>query len=312
MQIDLRLNGYLFGCLVLIAFWLATRIAVGFKGRRGMLHELWWGSITCALLGFTEPLFVPEYWNPPSILKFGRWDFESFPFCFAVGGISAVLTEMEPVKGFIVALQFRLHMMVRWILRLVSRATGGRLHARILDEPPWNTLIPRDQLRIENMLLVTFILAMFGAVSQFQLNIIYKAAIVSFSAGLMIAWRRPGLRWQILGGGISFTVIYAVVLMVTGWRYPDFYDHWNLRALSGIRILGAPAEEYLYAVTFGAFWAPLYEAWKQTRIHDEAARQYGSHAAYASLAPAVAMKADIPAEVATGQTESLKSMGANK
>jgi hypothetical protein len=311
-QIDLRMNGYLFGCLVLMAFWLLTRVAVGLKEKRGMLRELWWGSITCAALGFTEPLFVPEYWSPPSILKFGRWDFESFPFCFAVGGISAVLTEIGPVKGFIVDLQFRLHMILRWILRLVSRSSGGRLHARMLDRPPVNVLIPRDQLRIENMLLVTFILAVFGAVGQFHLNIIYKSAIVSFSSALMIAWRRPGLRWQILGGGISFTVIYTVVLVVTGYRYPNFYDHWNLQVLSGIRTLGAPAEEYLYAFTFGAFWAPLYEAWKQTRIHDEVAREHASEGAYALLPPAVAMKANLPPEVTMGQSESLKSMGAKK
>ena len=311
-QIDLRMNGYLFGCLVLMAFWLVTRVAVGLTGRRGMLRELWWGSITCAALGFTEPLFVPEYWNPPSILKFGRWDFESFPFCFAVGGISAVLTEIEPVKGFIVDLQFKLHTMLRWVLRLVSRASGGRLHARMLDQPPSNYLIPRDQLRIENMLLVTFILAVFGAVGQFHLNIIYKAAIVSFTSALMIAWRRPGLRWQILGGGISFTVIYTVVLVVTGYRYPNFYDHWNLQVLSGIRILGAPAEEYLYAVTFGAFWAPLYEAWKQTRIHDEAAREHALEGAYALIPPAVAMRANLAPDVPVGQTEPVKSAGARK
>jgi hypothetical protein len=293
----LTLNGYLFGCLVLMAFWLITRVAVGLKGTRGMLRELWWGSITCAALGFTEPLFVPSYWDPPSILKLWRWDFESFPFCFAVGGITAIVTEMEPVKGFIVDLQFKLHKLLRGLLRLVSHATGHRFHARMLDEPAVNFLIPRNQLRIENMLLVTFIIAVFGATGQFGLNIIYQSALVCFSSAVMIAWRRPGLRWQILGGGISFTVIYTVALVVTGHFYPDFYDHWNLAALSGKRFLGAPAEEYLYAFTFGAFWAPLYEAWKQTRIHDDAARAHAAQKAYAPLDPLVVMKADLAPDV---------------
>jgi Lycopene cyclase len=296
-HLDLTMNGYLFGCLVLMAFWLITRFLVGITRKRAMLRELWWGSIACAALGFTEPLFVPSYWNPPSILKLWRWDFESFPFCFAVGGITAVVTEMEPVKGFIVDLQFRLHKLLRGILGLISRATGHWLHARMLDQPPVNFLIPRNQLRIENMLLVTFIVAVFGATGQFGLNIIYQSALVCFSSALMIAWRRPGLRWQILGGGISFTVIYTVVLVLTGQFYPSFYDHWNLAALSGKRFLGAPAEEYLYAFTFGAFWAPLYEAWKQTRIHDDAARAHASEKAYARIDPLVVLKADPPPDV---------------
>lgn len=294
---DLTMNGYLFGCLVLMAFWLVTRFLVGGTSKRAMLRELWWGSITCATLGLTEPLFVPSYWDPPSILKFWRWDFESFPFCFAVGGIAAVVTEMEPVKGFIVNLQFKLDSILRGILRLVSRATGHRLHARILDQAPVNFLIPRNQLRIENMLLVTFIVAVFGATGQFGLNIIYQSALVCFSSAVMIAWRRPGLRWQILGGGVSFTVIYTVVLVLTGHFYPHFYDHWNLKALSGKKFLGAPAEEYLYAFTFGAFWAPLYEAWKQVRIHDEAARSHATRGAYAPLDPLVVLKAHLPPDV---------------
>jgi hypothetical protein len=296
-QFEFSLNGYLFGCLVLLAFWLITRVAVGLMGKRSTLRELWWGSFTCAALGFTEPLFVPSYWDPPSILKFWRWDFESFPFCFAVGGITALVTELEPVKSFIVNLQFTLHKLLRGILSVVSRVSGRRLHARMLDQPPSNFLIPRDQLRVENMLLVTFIVAIFGATGQFGLNIIYQSALVCFASALMIAWRRPGLRWQILGGGVSFTVIYTVVLVVTGHFYPNFYDHWNLAALSGRRFLGAPAEEYLYAFTFGAFWAPLYEAWKQTRIQDEAARTYASEKPYTRLDPLVVMKADLPPDV---------------
>ncbi len=270
------MNGYLFGCFLLLAFWLLIRLfGLGLTKQRWMLREFWWASFTCAALGFTEPLFVPQYWSPPSILKFGRWDFESFPFCFAVGGISAVLTELPPFKGFLLDLYFGCERILRWLLALASRITGGRIHPALLDRPAVSVLIPRDQLRIENMLLVTFCLAVFGVTGQFAINIIYKAAIVCLSSALWIAWRRPSLLWQIPGGGISFTLLYTIVLVVTGLRYPDFYNHWNLKALSGIRIFGAPAEEYLYAFTFGAFWAPLYEAWKQSRIMEEPASPLG-------------------------------------
>lgn len=288
------MNGYLFGCLLLLAFWLLTRLALGLRRKRGLLREFWWASLACAGLGLTEPLFVPEYWSPPSIVKFGHWDFESFPFCFAVGGLSAVLTELPPFKGFLVDLYFSFERIWRGVLALVSRKTGGRIHARLLDQPAVSGLIPQDQIRLENMLLVTFALSVFGATSQFGINIIYKAALVSFSSALLIAWRRPSLRWQILGGGISFTLIYTVILVVTGYRYPGFYDHWNLPALSGIRILGAPAEEYLYSFTFGALWSPLYEAWKQSRIQDESARRLAAYPSAFITAGTGAERVDSP------------------
>ncbi|HXC43251.1 MAG TPA: lycopene cyclase domain-containing protein [Candidatus Dormibacteraeota bacterium] len=269
-QIDLRMNAYLFGCVLLLGFWLLIRLfALGLTKQRWMLREFWWASFTCAALGFTEPLFVPSYWTPPSILRVWRWDFESFPFCFAVGGIAAVLCELPGIKGFLLDFYYNLERILRWLLMLVSTITGGRLHAAMLERPSVSILIPRDQLRIENMLLITFALAVFGVTGQFAINIIYKSAIVCLSSAAWIVWRRPSLRWQLLGGAISFTLLYTIVLVVTPLRYPDFFNYWNLQALSGIRILGAPAEEYLYAFTFGAFWAPLYEAWKQTRIMEE-------------------------------------------
>ena len=123
----------------------------------------------------------------------------------------------------------------------------------------------KDQVRIENMMLLTFFAAIFGTTAHFGLNIIYDAAIVCVATAGFIWWRRPKLRWQILGGGIAFTIIYMIVLVVVGKIYPEFYDHWNLKELSGKCFVGAPIEEYLFAFTFGLFWAPLYEVWKDEK-----------------------------------------------
>jgi hypothetical protein len=44
--------------------------------------------------GLTEPLFVPRYWDPPSLFNLAAttgFDIESLIFCFAIGGIGAVL-----------------------------------------------------------------------------------------------------------------------------------------------------------------------------------------------------------------------------
>jgi hypothetical protein len=265
IQVNLTMNPYLFGSLLLLALWWVTFIALRFTGKRDQIPEFWWASFSCALLGITEPLFVPEYWNPPSILKIGRWDVESFVFCFAVGGMAAVLTELPKIKSFLVRLYFGFEQIVRSVLSVFSKFTRGRLHARILDRPSSSRLVPREQTRIENMLLVTFAVGMFGATSHFSLNIIYDVAFVCIATAMMIGWRRPSLRWQILGGGLSFTIIYTVVLVIMDKLYPAFYNHWNLEALSGIFFLDAPIEEYLFSFTFGIFWAPLYEAWKEVR-----------------------------------------------
>ncbi len=135
---------------------------------------------------------------------------------------------------------------------IVRRKAAGTPHS---VDPDW--------VRIENMILVVAFIAMFGAMAQFGLNIIYDAAIVCVVTALFVGWRRPGLRWQILGGGLTFLVIYTVVLVVTGLVYPNFYDHWNIADLTNIWLLGALLEEYLFAFTFGLVWAPLYETWKQ-------------------------------------------------
>ena len=58
--------------------------------RRVML----WTSLFTAPFGLTEPLFVPEYWNPPSLLDLAQrtgFDIESLIFCFGIGGVGSVL-----------------------------------------------------------------------------------------------------------------------------------------------------------------------------------------------------------------------------
>tara|TARA_R110000787_G_scaffold79284_1_gene173391 strand:+ start:160 stop:564 length:405 start_codon:yes stop_codon:yes gene_type:complete len=53
-----------------------------------------WTSLFTMPFGLTEPLFVPEYWSPPSLFDLARrtgFDIESLIFCFGIGGIGAVL-----------------------------------------------------------------------------------------------------------------------------------------------------------------------------------------------------------------------------
>ena|SRR5512146_3137302 len=51
-------------------------------------------SVLTMPFGLTEPLFVPRYWNPPSLFDLAQrtgFDVESLIFCFGIGGVGAVL-----------------------------------------------------------------------------------------------------------------------------------------------------------------------------------------------------------------------------
>ena len=260
MRLNLSINPYLFGCLLLLAFWALTLFIVRIRGDKGNHHEFWWGSLVCSLLGFTEPLFVPAYWDPPSILSYGRWDAESFLFCFAIGGISAVAPEWRLWRRFFQNIDAAIWRVVRAMLAPFRRLTGTDTPA--MDE----LMLTNEELRRENALLLAIFLGSFGFTAHTGLNVIYNAALASAAMGVYVAWRRPRLRWQVWSGALLFLLVYTVVLQVVGRLYPTFYvDHWNLPALSGIWILDAPVEEYVFAATLGAFWGPLYEAWRDER-----------------------------------------------
>lgn len=55
---------------------------------------MWRASFATAVLGLSEPLFVPAYWNPPSLFELAQrtgFDIESLIFSFALGGVGVVL-----------------------------------------------------------------------------------------------------------------------------------------------------------------------------------------------------------------------------
>jgi len=267
LKIAIEMNPYLFGCIIIMLFWFITLIILKRRKQERNIHEMWCASFTCSVLGVTEPLFVPEYWNPPSILKFCRWDLESFIFCFGVGGLAAVLTELPKVKKVIYKIDYLFWRGIRGIFIFLRRIFLGSYKLNRVAVISYSRVsLSKDQLRNENMLLITFFLAMFGATAHFNLNIIYDAAIVSVATSFFIWWRRPKLKWQIIGGGLSFPVIYTVVLIIVELVYPNAYEkYWNLDELSGWWLLGAPVEEYLFSFTFGVLWAPLFEAWKEEK-----------------------------------------------
>ena len=85
--------------LIILALWGVVYLMKK-DSRREMLKMSW---ITMPF-GLTEPLFVPEYWYPPSLfdlaIKTG-FDIESLIFSFAIGGIGTVLYNLIFKRRFI-------------------------------------------------------------------------------------------------------------------------------------------------------------------------------------------------------------------
>ena len=123
------------------AFLVPWTIAyIAFRAhRRAMI----WSSVFTTPFGLTEPLFVPEYWSPPSLFDLARrtgFDIESLIFCFGIGGIGAVLHNPLTRQRLEPALKAEQH------------RARHRFHVRALAAPfltfpvlfllPWNPIYP--------------------------------------------------------------------------------------------------------------------------------------------------------------------------
>lgn len=182
------------------------------------------------LFGLTEPLFVPEYWAPPSLFDLANktgFDVESFLFSFAIGGIGAVLYRLVYPVG------------LSSLNDAEKRHKRHRLHKFILFLPA----------------------AVFLALAiTTSLNHIYCGVIALFLGGVATLYCRPDLKTKIWMGGLLFLGLYAAYFGSLLLIYPDFVNnHWNVAALTGIKIIGIPLEELLFAFTFGIYWSGLYE-----------------------------------------------------
>lgn len=217
-------NPWLAGALALLVAWLAVfwlRPVV----RKEMLHVSLWTM----MLGLTEPFFVPEYWNPPSLFDLAAktgFDVESFIFTFAIGGLAAVLYEaLFPVRH----------------KERAAFATKSRrmLHRLALLSP-----------------FLLFVVLIIGT----SFNPIYAAIMALFAGSFFAVLCRPDLLRKVLTGGVLFLALYFLFFIVFNAIYPTFVQEvWNLAALSGILIFAIPIEELLFAFSVGLLWSSVYE-----------------------------------------------------
>ena len=118
--------------------WMA--LYLGFPRQR---RPMMWASLFTAPFGLTEPLFVPEYWNPPSLFDLAQttgFDIESLIFSFAIGGVGSVLYSAITGRGLVpVGPGERRHRHHRYHLLVLS---APALAFPPLYLAPWNPIYP--------------------------------------------------------------------------------------------------------------------------------------------------------------------------
>ncbi len=213
--------------LFLLAIWTLVFMLLGDKQRR---REMLMVSLWTSLLGLTEPLFVPAYWNPPSLFNLAQmtgFDIESLLFAFGVGGGAFAL------------------------YNLLFRAKDASI-------PVVERRSPRHRFHFWAILSAPIV---FGAlVFATNLNPIYDAVIAMLVGGLAALYCRPDLARKMFASAVIFLAFYFLFFLTLIIAYPGYVAAvWNLKALSGILVLGVPLEELLFAASFGFLWSGIYE-----------------------------------------------------
>ncbi len=219
----------------MLAIWTVIYLSLKSRGAgKEMLKVSLWTSI----LGLTEPLFVPEYWNPPSLFDLAQrtgFDIESLIFSFAIGGIAAILYE----KIFGANHQS---------IPIEERKSGRHwFHPYALISAP----------------LILIALLIFT-----EWNPIYSSIIAMVAAGILSVYCRSDLAKKMLTGAFLFLIFYFLSFLMIDFLSPGYVEKvWNLGALSGILIFGVPLEELLFAAAVGFLWSGIYEhfAWRRLK-----------------------------------------------
>lgn len=193
--------------------------------RRVMLRA----TVLTALFGLTEPIFVPAYWNPPSLFELAQrtgFDIESLIFAGAIGGIGAVLYNILTGR------------------RLVMMRPAERVHA---------------QHRFHPLAVATPAIVFLG-LYFLPWNPIWPALAAMAAGAAAAVWCRPELIAKTFVGGGLFLILYGVFMLGLRWLAPGYIEQvWNLPALTGVLVYGIPLEELVFGFSFGMYWSGVYE-----------------------------------------------------
>lgn len=194
-----------------------------------------WTSLLTMPFGLTEPLFVPEYWSPPSLFDLAQrtgFDIESFIFCFGIGGVGVVLYNV---------------------------ITGAKFK-------PVSESYRHSPLHKHHKLAIAAPFIAFPLLYFFPWNPIYPAFISMIIGAIATMLCRPDLKTKTWVGGLLFLGYYLIFISGLELMSSGYIEKvWNLKVLSGITVFHIPLEEVLFAFTFGMYWAGVYEHFTWTK-----------------------------------------------
>lgn len=218
---------WFFWSILLLVIWALVYFSLKSKESK---KEMVMVSLWTSLLRLTEPLFVPEYWNPPSLFDLAKktgFDIESLVFAFGIGGLAVVIYERI----------FR--------VRHKKIPTAEKHH-------------PRHKYHILALLSAPIIFVLILVFTNF--NPIYSTFIALTGGGFFTWYCRPDLKKKMFASAFIFTILYFAYFLTLIIFYPGYVETvWNLSAISGVLVLGIPLEELMFAFGLGFLWSSVYE-----------------------------------------------------
>lgn len=223
----------LWSTLLLVAWGIVYALLKSKEQREKMIVVSLWTS----LLGLTEPLFVPEYWSPPSLFDLAMrtgFDLESLLFAFGVGGIIVVAYD--------------------WIFKAHH------------DDMRSMRTMPRHRYHLLALLSAPIVFVVLLLLTEF--NPIHISIIALSIGGLATWYCRPDLKQKMLTSALLFLGFYFLYFLTLIYTYPGYVERvWNLPAISGVLVFGIPLEELLFAASIGFFWSSVYEHFTWRTVH---------------------------------------------
>jgi hypothetical protein len=143
--------------------------------------------------------------------------------------------------------------------------------AGVIYEYIFNKRVEIKKHKIKNsnfiFILGLMFLIYFGSALILKLNT-FLSAILSFSVPTLIIWiKRKDLIKNSLISGSLLLIMAALGYNLLNLITPGFFDaFWKFENIGRIIIFNIPLEEHVWYFTFGCFFGPLYEYWKQGKI----------------------------------------------
>lgn len=225
---------WLIWSLMLLVIWGIVYFSLRESGSK---KEMLVVSLWTSLMGLTEPIFVPVYWNPPSLFDLAQrtgFDIESLIFAFGVGGLAVVIYE--------------------WLFKTK--------HTEMSHMEKMN---PRHKYHLWVLLATPVIFLLLYLFTK--LNPIYSTSIALFIGGIFTWYCRPDLKVKMSVSGGLFTVGYFLYFLTLIIVFPGYVEKvWTLKAISGVLVFGVPLEELMFAFALGFLWSSVYEHIKWRKI----------------------------------------------